>query len=127
MGTTPGGFQIKPLSEVYRISNGVTRAHVPHGSRIYTTLIAENYAGLRSVFHAKPITMDRTAPVFHTIPTANIEDATNATRSVSVTWGVADEESGIKKCLCGLGIYNKIWFKLKDALLFVKYTIHTVN
>ena len=103
LGTTPDGFQIKALSEVYRTSNGVTRARVPHGTRVYTTLIAENHAGLRSVFHAKPITIDHTAPVFYTVPTLTIEDAINESRSVLVNWDVEDIESGIKKCLCGLG------------------------
>ena len=103
MGTTRGGFQIKALSEVYRTSNGVVRAQISHGSRIYTTLIAENYAGLRSVFHAKAITMDHTAPIFHTAPTVNIAYAMNGTQYVHVIWNVADKESRIQKCLCGLG------------------------
>ena len=70
---------------------------------MYATLIAENHAGLRSVFRAAPVTMDASAPEFVGTPWLLIEDVTNITQAALVTWEVDDAESGVAKCFCGIG------------------------
>ena len=75
---------------------------------MYVTVLAENGAGLRSLFYAEPITMDKTAPVISKVNTVmNMGDNSNDTNSSSIplvtSWRAIDTESGIKVCYCAAG------------------------
>ncbi|XP_052788827.1 uncharacterized protein LOC128223594 [Mya arenaria] len=64
-GTTPGGFQIQPLTANHAdVMSVIIKGHLVHAMKVYTTVIAENHAGLRSVFQStEPIIIDHTSPI----------------------------------------------------------------
>ncbi|XP_053382169.1 uncharacterized protein LOC128549491 isoform X2 [Mercenaria mercenaria] len=109
-GTTVDGFQIKPLSTFYHKHNiHMIYTHVPHGTQVFVTAIAENKAGLRSVFHSRSIIVDHTSPVFNHLVghiqnvQVNLSGVLEIQTIVQATWDVVDEESGIKQCYCSVG------------------------
>ena len=107
-GTTKGGFQVQALKQIHGGNSGIIRADVQTGAPVYVTVIAENGAGLRSVFYAEPITMDKTAPVISNVNTVmNMTENSNDTYSLSIalvtSWRALDTESGIKVCYCAAG------------------------
>ncbi|XP_053390270.1 uncharacterized protein LOC128553173 [Mercenaria mercenaria] len=109
-GTTVDGFQIKSLSNYYHFNNKhLIYANAPHGTRVYVTAIAENNAGLRSLFHSGPITIDHTSSVVNNLVgrlqnvQVNISGFLEIRTIVQATWDVIDEESGMKQCYCSIG------------------------
>ena len=107
-GTTHGGFQIQPFTLIHGGNNGIIRADLLHGTPVYTTVITENGAGLRSVFHAKAVTIDKTVPVITNVTTVVTETRNSSlndfsSMSVVTTWAVNDPESKVKACYCALG------------------------
>ncbi|XP_053399195.1 uncharacterized protein LOC123556900 isoform X2 [Mercenaria mercenaria] len=109
-GTTVDGFQIKPLSNYFHLNNKhLIYTNAPHGTQVFVTAIAENKAGLRSLFHSGPITIDHTSPVVNNLVgrlqnvQVNISGLLGIHTIVQATWDVADKESGIKQCYCSIG------------------------
>ena len=108
MGTTKTGFQVLPLSSIPTGNQIKVDFDAMHGSVLYTTVIATNNAGLRSVFHGKEITVDHTPPEIANVSAVMTLNATgNATDIISTTVSVhlacVDKQSGVKTCHCSLG------------------------
>ncbi|KAH3708866.1 hypothetical protein DPMN_068325 [Dreissena polymorpha] len=103
-GTTKGGFQIKRLHQIHNQNNvGVIFAPFAHGTSVYLTAIAENHAGLKTVFHSDPaIIIDHTAPILTDINVAVAVDRNNSV-SLHGTWKVKDDESGVQFCKFSVG------------------------
>jgi hypothetical protein len=81
---------------------------VPHATRLYTTLLAQNHAGSWSRFISQPLTMDLSPPLIHllqlTLHYVTASDGVTVTSaSVVATWSADDEESGDVTCSCKLG------------------------
>jgi hypothetical protein len=81
---------------------------VQNGAKIFGTVLAENHAGLKSVFKSAPITMDKTPPLISQIQHKLIANSlkvsqSNTTFRLQVKWDVTDKESGVKYCLCRIG------------------------
>ena len=106
-GTTKGGFQIKRLHQIHNQNNvGVIFAPFAHGTSVYLTAIAENHAGLKTVFHSDPaIIIDHTAPILTDINVAVAVDRNNSV-SLHGTWKVKDDESGVQFCKFSVGLYT---------------------
>ncbi|KAL4218457.1 hypothetical protein ACF0H5_023192 [Mactra antiquata] len=109
-GTTPGGFQVQPLTTIHNAYiNSIIKGHVPHGSTLHVTVVAENRAGLRSVFYSKPLMVDLTPPVLHDVSvqqrinTTTLENATDPVIILETDWITNDYESGVKYCFCQIG------------------------
>ena len=101
--------------------SGILHVNVLHGTQVYITAIAENYAGLRSIFHSKPIIIDHTAPTIENVTTKydvivfnqEIDNETNIVVNellFTTTWSVEDKENGVKSCFCSIGIVLDIVF-----------------
>ncbi|WAR31807.1 hypothetical protein MAR_034349, partial [Mya arenaria] len=112
-GTTPGGFQIQPLSPIHvDIMSGIIKGHLVHAMKLYTTVIAENHAGLASVFQlTEPIIIDHTSPIITdvealaTVVYVNESGEIALRVQVNATWNVVDDESDIKHCTCCIGMF----------------------
>ncbi|WAR31804.1 hypothetical protein MAR_034346 [Mya arenaria] len=111
-GTTPGGFQIQPLTAMHAdIMIGIIKGHLLHAMKVYTTVIAENHAGLTSVFQStEPIIIDHTSPLITdleasaTVVFVNNSGEIASRVQVNATWNVLDDESNIKHCICSIGM-----------------------
>ncbi|WAR31812.1 LOW QUALITY PROTEIN: hypothetical protein MAR_034354 [Mya arenaria] len=111
-GTTPGGFQIQPLTPIHvDIMSGIIKGHLGHAMKLYTTVIAENHAGLASVFQStEPIIIDHTSPIITdvealaTVVYVNESGEIASRVQVIATWNALDDESNIKHCTCSIGM-----------------------
>ncbi|XP_062589946.1 uncharacterized protein LOC134251560 [Saccostrea cucullata] len=131
-GTTRGGYQVRLLSPFSKSNHGLIHTDAPHGSRIYLTAIARNYADLSSMFQSE-ITLDHSAPILKILNVdvrnfaigqdldflndtdqgAAENDTTiipgEPTRTirkhteVTVTWNVTEEETELLSCYCSVG------------------------
>ncbi|KAL4218491.1 hypothetical protein ACF0H5_023225 [Mactra antiquata] len=109
-GTTPGGFQVQPLTPMHsEYTNSIITSHVPHGTTLYVTVVAENRAGLRSAFYSKPLMVDHTPPLLHDVSvqqrinTTTLENITDSFIILENNWITNDDESGVKYCFCQIG------------------------
>ncbi|XP_052220285.1 uncharacterized protein LOC127837360 isoform X3 [Dreissena polymorpha] len=104
VGTTEGGFEIKPLFELHNRNNfGVIIAPFVHGAPIFITAIAKNHAGLTSVFYSgKALTIDHTPPTISDIAVA-VSIITDTSTKLLTTWTAQDDESDVQYCSCLIG------------------------
>ncbi|KAH3708873.1 uncharacterized protein LOC127857111 [Dreissena polymorpha] len=104
VGTTKGGFQIQSVSELLNRNNvEVIFAQFTHGTPVYVTAIAENHAGLTTVFHSDEATIiDHTAPLLYDIDVSVAVDRNNSISS-DATWKVNDDESDVQFRRCSVG------------------------
>ncbi|XP_046569942.1 uncharacterized protein LOC124278267 [Haliotis rubra] len=103
VGTSKGGYQIRALSPTSVSNHEMILVEEPHGSPVHVTVMAENNAGLRTIFTSKPITIDHTPPMIQFV-SSNLEyTAGFDTVSMKLTWRVEDDESGIDTCFCTHG------------------------
>ncbi|XP_052790278.1 uncharacterized protein LOC128224473 isoform X2 [Mya arenaria] len=111
-GTTPGGFQIQLLTAIHAdIMSVIIKGHLVHAMKVYTTVIAENHAGLTSVFQStEPIIIDHTSPLITdleasaTVVFVNNSGEIASRVQVNASWNVVDDESDIKHCTCSIGM-----------------------
>ncbi|XP_053381647.1 uncharacterized protein LOC123555884 isoform X2 [Mercenaria mercenaria] len=125
VGTTQGGFQASPLTVLNSASGDVIDVDVQHGAQIFVTVLAENHAGLRSVFKSNPITIDKTPPGISRIEGKLIDNHSEMNQTVRTfnllaKWDVADQQSGLKYCLCGIG-------KVKGEVDIERYRLSDTN
>ncbi|WAR31824.1 hypothetical protein MAR_034366 [Mya arenaria] len=112
-GTTPGGLQIQPLTHIHvDIMSVVIKGHLVHAMKVYTTIIAENHAGLRSVFQStEPIIIDHTSPIITdlealaTVVYVNESGEIDSRVQINATWNAQDDESDIIHCTCSVGMF----------------------
>ncbi|XP_046562583.1 uncharacterized protein LOC124271470 [Haliotis rubra] len=104
-GTTPGGFQLQPLRHADAGFHQLVEVTVPHGTPVYTTVIAENGAGLRTHYLSKPIVLDHTPPTISDVKAYLVYSGSKPSPIVhaSGSWSADDDESGISTCWCALG------------------------
>lgn len=107
IGTTTGGFQIQPLTVFYKmISAIVVSFQAKHGNQVYVTAIAQNHAGMRSVFHSAPIIVDHTPPEITNVDVdllvANATEINGVAVVLTASWTIEDE-SEVKFCTCDIG------------------------
>ena len=102
-GTTEGGAQLLDFISVdaaagRAVAQGV---HMAHDSHVHVQLVADNAAGLRSVFRAAPVHIDRTPAdiVDIVVPVGLGGDAAG----LDLAWTARDDESGVSWCQIGLG------------------------
>ncbi|WAR31809.1 hypothetical protein MAR_034351 [Mya arenaria] len=111
-GTTPGGFQIQPLTANHAdVMSVIIKGHLVHAMKVYTTVIAENHAGLRSVFQStEPIIIDHTSPIITdlealaTVVYINESGEIDSKVQINATWNALDDETDIKHCTCSIGM-----------------------
>ncbi|XP_046356064.2 uncharacterized protein LOC124134978 [Haliotis rufescens] len=113
-GTSKGGYQIRALSPTSVSNHEMILVEEPHGSPVHVTVMAENNAGLRTIFTSKPITIDHTPPEIRFASSSLEYTEGSNTVSIKMTWEVEDDESGIDWCLCTYGTphtYEPIWMQ----------------
>ena len=95
---------------LHGVTSTVIDVEIEHNSLVYTTVVAENHAGLRSVFKGGPLRYDKTVASItdlETRVTANNNgiggNETNDSLDIVVNWKAIDTESGVKYCTCGYG------------------------
>lgn len=102
-GTHLGGAQLLDFVPV-DAATGRAEAdglHLAHNSQVWVQLVADNAAGLRSIFTASPVLVDRTPAI---ISNSSSPSALGAAAAVLVVkWEVDDAESGVSWCRVGLG------------------------
>ncbi|XP_046569939.1 uncharacterized protein LOC124278266 [Haliotis rubra] len=103
-GTSKGGYQIRALSPTSVSNHEMILVEEPHGSPVHVTVMAENNAGLRTIFTSKPITIDHTPPDMSVSSTLEYA-AGSDTVSIRMTLEVQDVESGLHSCLCAYGTH----------------------
>ena len=107
LGTTEGGLQVRPLTPTRHSGHVLNQVHVQHGSRLYATVVAENWAGSWSRFFSGPLVMDRTGPLVQevkvTLSYGGEEEAGLPEVMATVDWTAWDDESGSVTCTCTLG------------------------
>lgn len=106
VGSTEGGFQIKALFELHNRNNfGVIVSPFMHGTPMYVTAIAENHAGLTSVFRSgKALIIDHTPPVVSDID-VTVSVKTDNSTILLATWKARDDETEVQRCSCSIGEY----------------------
>ena len=109
-GSSPSGFQHKSIYPVDIDSDQILTLQVPHGSKLYSTVIIENVAGLMSEFHAKEIVTDHTPPVLENVTVEEelafklgMLDSSSKIMRLNVSWNGEDDESQIKICYVSVG------------------------
>lgn len=110
VGTSPGGFQVYPLSSIPVENHIVIEHSSPHGAELFVTAFAHNDAGLGAVFKGVSVIVDHTEPQIENM-TAEINIYSHALANttkkrlanITVNGSVRDKETGIKECLCFLG------------------------
>ena len=114
-----GGAQILDFKNLgYKHTAHASDLLLHHGAHLHITVIATNGAGLKTVWHSTPVTIDKTPPVLCCIVVSQDgDDGVEYLRpgEVTVRWEVADEESGIGQCWYSLG--------MTICVLFAVYTI----
>ena len=113
VGTTPGGFQIKDISnlgEIYHCIIPIPRSTI---NNVYVTAIATNHARMASRF-SRSIAIDRTAPniinpVVEISYTYMHNNQTHLLPTIEIymQWNASDEETGIRHCAASLGKFTK--------------------
>ena len=66
-GTTPYGYQLLTPYPIDGSNDEIVTLSASHGTPVYATAIAENFAGLQSVFISDKIVIDHTAPVIENV------------------------------------------------------------
>ena len=109
-GSSRSGFQYKSLYHVDISSDQVITLRVPHGSKIYSTAIIENTAGLTSEFHAEAIVADHTPPEIEHVTVEkelafklDMVDSNTKLMRLNVSWRVRDDESDLRTCYVSVG------------------------
>ena len=109
-GSSPSGFQYQSLYPVDIDSDQIITLQVPHGSKLYSTVIIENAAGLKSEFHAKEIVTDHTPPVLENVAVEeelafklDMLDSSSKMMRLNVSWHAKDDESQMKICYVSVG------------------------
>ena len=122
-GTTRGGYQVRPLRPFSKFNHGLIKTDIPHGSRIYLTVVATNNAGQRSIF-SQEVTIDHTPPMISNV-NVKIHNDDNFSKSIeknfssvstelfistplgethlTVVWSTNEEESKLIRCYCSVG------------------------
>ena len=108
IGTVAGGEQLQRYTSIGNIRYGVSDVlHLIHGTRVFISVLAWNYAGLERVVYSDAYVVDLTLPsvegaVLDGLGGQDV-DYQSAT-VVSASWeGIVDLESGISECRWGLG------------------------
>ncbi|XP_071081006.1 uncharacterized protein [Haliotis cracherodii] len=105
VGTTPGGFQLQTLRRAEAGFHQLVEVTAPHGTPVYTTVIAENSAGLTTHYLSDPIVFDHTPPKISDVKVHLVYSGSQPsdTTHTSGSWSTEDDESGIAACWCALG------------------------
>ena len=112
IGTSPGGFQLLPLTDVGRSSAAsLLLASVQHGVKVHAVVVAENNAGLTSVFSVDPLTMDWSPPSVYQLQVV-VQEMGKEEFVVSATWTATDEESQLQDCHWALGMAQTFHVKI---------------
>ncbi|XP_067670383.1 uncharacterized protein [Haliotis asinina] len=117
-GTSKGGYQIRALSPTSVSNHEMILVEEPHGSPVHVTVMAENNAGLRTIFTSKPIIIDHTPPVMNHSEASVTYEKENIV-SLMMRFRAEDSESGINTCLCTYGTHplsydDHKWEKSQD-------------
>ncbi|XP_071079258.1 uncharacterized protein [Haliotis cracherodii] len=104
-GTVPGGTQVLRYKSVGRHAHGtVSGLRLTHKQKLYLTITARNAAGLTTVSHPEPITVDMTPPMFFHVNDGDGMDIDyQAMGDVYVNWAVEEPESSILHCSWAIG------------------------
>ena len=110
-GAKSGSYQVQPLTDIHApIGFSLITENLSHGCEVHVTVIAENHAGLRSVFHSSsPLIIDHTPPIIVNLAVAvdvrklNESGIVDVREDITATWDVMEETSDISYCTCALG------------------------
>ena len=104
LGSSEGGFQLLPLTDVGQSSSILFPVRLQHGMEVHSVLVAENHAGLKSIFYGDTLTVDWSPPVIHNlqVDVQCVEDKC----SVGATWDVTDVENVVQDCHWSIGRFD---------------------
>jgi hypothetical protein len=102
LGTSVGGFQLQPLTDVGVSSAASFPVSVEHGVRVYAVIVAEDNVGLTSVFSAGPLTIDWSPPVIDNLQ-LTLQEMGEAEFMGSASWTATDDETLLQDCHWALG------------------------
>ena len=111
LGTSPGGFQLLPLTDVGVSSTAsFPLESVQHGVKVYAVVVAENHADLTSAFSVGPLTIDWSPPSIDQLQVV-VQEMGKEKFIISATWTATDEESQLQDCHWTVGkshtVYNQ--------------------
>lgn len=115
IGSTPGGFQVKPLADIHsRINYVKVVTDLPHGSELFATAVVTNHAGITSVFRSELLTLDHTAPILKDLSVKLLDlkytpEKDSANVSFHAIWHTEDPESGVAYCYCKVGKLHTVF------------------
>lgn len=108
IGTVPGGEQLQRYTSTGNIRHGVSgNLYLTHGTRVYVSVLAWNYAGLERLVYSDPYLVDLTPPtvgggVLDGVGDEDVEYQSSAV--VAASWaGITDPESGLSSCRWAVG------------------------
>ena len=108
IGTVPGGEQLQRYTSTGNTRHGISRnLYLTHGTRVYVSVLAWNYAGLERVVYSDPYVVDFTPPtvgggVLDGMGDEDVQYQSSAV--VAASWGgIADLDSGISFCRWAVG------------------------
>ena len=108
IGTVPGGEQLQRYTSTGNTRHGVSgNLYLTHGTRVYVSVLAWNYAGLERVVYSDPFVVDFTPPAVGGGVLDGMEDEDVQYQSsavVAASWeGITDPDSGISSCRWAVG------------------------
>ena len=101
-GTTSGGFQLLPLTDVGLVSSMTIPLQLSHQMQVYAVLLIENQAGIRSTFLSYPLLIDWTPPELSELD-VQLSLADDGTISIDTAWNVWDSETEVHDCHWQIG------------------------
>ena len=113
VGTTPGGAQLQPFTEVHglrRFDLAPEQLAIPHGTRLYATLWAKDEAGNEASWTSEAATLDLTPPLLDGLvdglgAALGEDESHSAGAAYSLSWrNSSDPESGMVRCEWGVGL-----------------------
>ena len=112
IGTVPGGEQLQRYTSTGNTRYGISgQLEVTHGTGVYVSVLAWNYAGLERVVYSEAFIVDFTPPVLGeggvVDGVAGVDADYLASAVVPVDWSaITDPESEIAECRWGIGEYK---------------------
>ncbi len=103
VGTSVGGFQLQPLTDVGLSFSASMAVAAQHGQSVYAVVVAEDGAGLTAAFSAGPLTIDWTPPLLTDLTVSFEETGSGPEWTVAAAWTATEEESELQDCHWQIG------------------------
>ncbi|XP_061166326.1 uncharacterized protein LOC133175235 [Saccostrea echinata] len=101
---TLNGCPIKSVRVDKNLGTHSVSVFVAHGTTIFASVVAKNYAGKNKTFHANRIIIDHTPPNLQELGSTYTSEERGAWETrLNIHWLASEEESDLQSCQCAFG------------------------